>query len=268
MSGLELWSYTFRDAKLVDLAAAAGAAGFRWITATPDQIRREGLPLADLRALAEDHGVGFSAIDGLVSALPGAPGYDDPDADSLDEVLQVAAELGAGLINLVHIGGQPTPIPALAEAFATSCRTAGERGMRLAIEFLPGTGIPDIATCAAVVSMASEPNGSILLDTWHFARGGGTLADLDDATAALIGGLQLADRSPEQDRLPYVPMRGRKIPGDGALPLAEIVRRIHAHHPNLPMGVEVLSDEMDALGPEAGARTLAAACRKLLRQPT
>ena len=82
------------------------------------------------------------------------------------------------------------------------------------------------------------------------------LGDLDPPTAALIGAVQLADRSPEQDLEPYIPMRGRKLPGDGALPLAEIVRRIHAAHPDIPVGFEILSDEMDALGPYDGARAI------------
>ena len=259
MSDLELWSYTFRDARLVDLAAAAGGAGFRWITATADQIAHEGLAPATLRAAVEAHGVGFSAIDGLVSALPGTPRHDRPGETTLRDSLDLATALGARSVNLVHIGGGPTAIAVLAEAFAAACRTAREEGIGLAIEFLPGTGIPDIQTCAAVVRAAGEANGSILLDTWHLARGGGTLADLDPGTAALVGAIQLADRSPEQDREPYVPMRGH-----GALPLAEMVARVHAHRPDLPVGVEVLSDEMDALGPIDGARTLAAACRELM----
>lgn len=263
MSDLELWSYTFREATLVDLAAAAGGAGFRWITATADQIAREGLAPPELRAAVEAQGVGFSAIDGLVSALPGTPLHDKPGETTLRDCLDLATALGARSVNLVHIGGRPTPIAALAEAFAAACRTAREEGIGLAIEFLPGTGIPDIRTCAAVVRAAGEANGSILLDTWHLARGGGTLADLDTGTAALVGAIQLADRSPEQDLQPYVPMRGRKIPGAGTLPLAEMVARVHAHRPDLPIGVEVLSDEMDALGPIAGARALAAACRRL-----
>src|SRR5690349_22667869 len=49
-----------------------------------------------------------------------------------------------------------------------------------------------------------SPNGSVLLDTWHFARGGGDFAALDDAALALVGGVQLSDRTPDQDALPYV----------------------------------------------------------------
>ena len=102
------------------------------------------------------------------------------------------------------------------------------------------------------------------LDTWHFARGGGTLADLDPDTAALVGALQISDRSPEQDDEPYVPRRGRKLPGDGALPLAEIVERVLRAHPDLPVGAEVLSDEVDAFGLDEGTRRIADAMRRLV----
>lgn len=268
MIPLELWSYTFRDADLPALAAAAGAAGFAHVTSTPRLFVRSGGLAGDLRRRIEDCGVTVSFVDGLCSALPGTPpasagdgGFADPHEARFEDCVRIAHALGAGAINLVHIGGVATPVDALAEAFAALCRRAAGEGLRLAIEFLPGTGIPDLATAAAVVRAAGEPGGSILLDTWHFARGGGTPADLDPATAALVGGLQLADRSPEQDRQPYVPMRGRKLPGDGALPLGEIARRVLAARPELPVGCEVLSDEIDALGLDAGARALAAACR-------
>ncbi|WP_174274165.1 sugar phosphate isomerase/epimerase family protein [Sphingomonas bacterium] len=261
MSQLELWSYTFRDTPIVTLAGAAARAGFRWITATPDQIAREGLSTVALRRAIEQQGIGLSAIDGLCTVLPGTPLYRKPGEPTLEHCLELATALGARLVNLVHIGGGPTPIDELAAAFAEACALAAGSAIELAIEFLPGTGIPDLPTCAAVVRASGASNGSILLDTWHLARGGGTVADLDADTAMLVGGLQLADRSPEQDRQPYVPMRGRKLPGEGALPLAEIVRRVLAARPDLPIGLEVLSDEMDELGPEAGSRRLVQACR-------
>jgi sugar phosphate isomerase/epimerase len=116
------------------------------------------------------------------------------------------------------------------------------------------------------VREAGAPNGSVLLDTWHFARGGGTLADLDPAAVALIGALQLSDRSPEQDQEPYVPRRGRKVPGAGALPLPEMVARVLAARPDLPVGVEVLSEEVDDLGLDAGSRVLADAARVVVAE--
>jgi sugar phosphate isomerase/epimerase len=268
---LVLWSYTFRDATLPALAAAAAAAGFAHITSTPGQFMRDGGYDAGLRAQIEDAGVTVTAIDGLCSALPGTPpctrptgDFSDPHEPRYEDCAAIAHALGATLINLVHIGGTPTEIGELGDAFATVCARAADEGLRLGIEFVPGTGIPDLPTAVAVVRAAGAANGSVVLDTWHLARGGGSLADLDVASAALVGSMQISDRSPEQDQEPYVPMRGRKVPGDGALPLAEIVRTVQAARPDVSIGVEVLSDEMDLLGPVRGADRLAQACAALL----
>ena len=129
MIPLELWSYTFRDADLPALAAAAGAAGFAHVTATPQLFVRSGGDAADLRSRIEDRGVTVSFVDGLCSALPGTPpatrgatGFTDPHEAGLDDCIRIAHALGAGAINLVHIGGTATPVEALAEAFAAACR--------------------------------------------------------------------------------------------------------------------------------------------------
>lgn len=271
MTELELWSYTFRRTLLSDLAAAAAAAGFDAVTTTPDLYVRSGGDAADLRTRIEDTGVRVTFVDGLCTALPGTPpatsgdgSYRNPHEATLEDCIHIALATGAGGINLVHIGGSPTPVPELAEAFARACARAGEDGIRLAIEFLPGTGIPDLATAVAVVQEAGACNGSVLLDAWHFARGGGTLADLIPDAVATIGAVQLSDRSPEQDAEPYVPRKGRKLPGDGALPLREMVARVTAAHPDLPIGAEVLSDEVDDLGLLEGSRRVATALRDVL----
>jgi sugar phosphate isomerase/epimerase len=268
---LELWSYTFRDATLPELAAAAADAGFSAVTLTPELFVRSGGEAANLQRHVDDLGVRVTFVDGLCSALPGTPApsssdgtFTDPNEATLDDCIHIAHATGAGAINLVHVGGRATPVSALADAFAAACARARDAGLRLAIEFLPGTGIPDLATAAAIVREADAPNGSVLLDTWHFTRGGGALADLDPPAVALVGGLQVSDRSPEQDREPYVPRRGRKLPGDGALPLGEIVARVRRAHPELPVGAEVLSDEVDDLGLRDGTQRIADALRRIL----
>jgi sugar phosphate isomerase/epimerase len=259
----ELWSYTFRKSSLPELAAAASVAGFDCVTTTPALFTRSGGDTADLRARVEDCGVHVTFVDGLCTALPGTnlpPG--DP---TIEDCIRIAHATGAGAINVVHATGVPTPIAALADAFAIACERAAAEDLRLAIEFLPDTGIPDFTTAAAIVVEAGASNGSVLLDTWHFARGGGDFSDLDDDAVALIGGVQLSDRTPDQDAQPYVPRKGRKIPGDGALPLARLTTDLRRAHPDLPIGVEVLSDEIDVLGLDEGARRLAASLEPLLR---
>jgi sugar phosphate isomerase/epimerase len=271
MTELELWSYTFRHTSLPDLATAAAAAGFGAVTLTPDLFVRSGGDAAELGARVADTGVRVTFVDGLCTALPGTPPavagdrtFTRPHEATLDDCIHIARATGAGAINLVHIGGTATPVPELAEAFARACARAAEDGIRLAIEFLPGTGIPDLPTAVAVVREAGAPNGSVLFDSWHFARGGGTLADLVPGAVAVIGALQLSDRSPEQDGEAYVPRKGRKLPGEGALPLAEMIGRVTAVHPDLPVGAEVLSDEVDELGLVEGTKRIAIALRQVV----
>jgi sugar phosphate isomerase/epimerase len=263
MLELELWSYTFRRSDLVELAAAAAAAGFACVTTTPALFARSGGAPAQLRTRVEDHGVRVTFVDGLCTALPGTSL--PPGEPTIDDCIDIAHAVGAGAINVVHATGVPTPLSALADAFAVACERAAADDLRLAIEFLPDTGIPDFATAASIVRSAGAPNGSVLLDTWHFARGGGRFDALDDDALALVGGVQLSDRSPDQDAQPYVPRKGRKIPGDGALPLARLAADLRRLRPDLPIGIEVLSDEIDELGLDAGTRRLAASLVELLR---
>ena len=262
MPELELWSYTFRRSNLVELAAAAAAAGFACVTTTTALYARSAAEFPDLRARIDDQGVRVTFIDGLATVLPGT---DLPPGEAtFDQCIDMAHELGVGAINVVHMTGRPMPLDEMATAFGVACERAKAEELRLAIEFIPDTGIPDFATAAAIVREAGAANGSVLLDTWHFARGGGDFADLDDAAVALIGGVQLSDRSPDQDAQPYVPRKGRKIPGDGALPLATLTAHIRRRHPDLPIGIEVLSDEVDELGLDAGTRRLHASLDALM----
>jgi sugar phosphate isomerase/epimerase len=254
MTERELWSYTFRRSNLAELAAAASAAGFDCVTLTTRLFERSGGDATDLRACVEDHGVRVSFVDGLATALPGTEL--PPDEATIDDCIHIAHATGAGAINVVHLTGRPMPLAQMADAFGRACERADRDHLRLAIEFIPETGIPDFATAAAIVREAAHPKGSVLVDTWHLARGGGRLEDLTDDDIALVGGVQLSDRSPEQDTEPYVARKGRKIPGEGALPLVDFTARVRAAHPELPIGVEVLSDEVDELGLDEGTRRL------------
>jgi sugar phosphate isomerase/epimerase len=262
MTERELWSYTFRRSTLPELAAAASVAGFDCVTLTTRLFERSGGDTADLRARVEDHGVRVTFVDGLATALPGTDL--PPGEKTIDDCLHIAHTTGAGAINLVHLTGRPMPLAEMADAFGHACDRAARDDVRLAIEFIPETGIPDFATAAAIVREAGHPNGSVLVDSWHLARGGGRLEDLTDDDVALVGAVQLSDRSPDQDAEPYVARKGRKIPGDGALPLAEFTARVRAAHPDLPIGIEVLSDEVDDLGLDEGTRRLAASLDALL----
>ena len=127
---LELWSYTFRRSNLVELAAAAAAAGFACVTTTPSLFVRSGGHDADLHARVADHGVRVTFIDGLCTALPGT--NLPPGEPTIDDCIAMAHATGAGAINVVHATGVPTPVDELptrsaSRAGARPPRTCGWR---------------------------------------------------------------------------------------------------------------------------------------------
>src|SRR6202012_3096586 len=135
------------------------------------------------------------------------------------------------------------------------------------IEFIPGTGIPDLPTAAAISSAIGTSTG-ILVDTWHLARTGGSAAARRALPPGPVRSVQLNDRVAGEGGPAdgpggpvYLAMANRRLPGDGELPLAGLTGAMLANNPGVAVGIEVFSDEMRALSPYAAAARAAAALR-------
>jgi sugar phosphate isomerase/epimerase len=260
---LELCCMTVRQATLPELVTVASDHGFAAVTTTPWLYAKAGVSDRDLRALLDTRGVRVTYVDGLITALPGTPPPRGDDA-SEEDCYRIAAAVGASAINVVHINGSPTPIDDLASALGPLCERAAARRLRIVVEFLPGTGIPDLPTALELVRSVGADNLGIVLDSWHLARSGGQPELLDAPAAACIGALQLSDRNRAQDLQPYVPMSGRLLPGEGELRLVDLLRRVLDAHADLPVGIEVISDAMRTLSADAAAAAAASSLRRLI----
>ena len=133
--------------------------------------------------------------------------------------------------------------------------------MRLTLEFLPESAIPDLATAQRIVAAVDSPALGLMFDTWHFARTGGTLEQLAAVPPGLIGALQISDRVEPPPGTAYTPMGGRLLPGEGELALVPLLAGLLAREPRLTVGVEVFSDELKALPATEIADRVAASTR-------
>ena len=233
----------------------------------------QGATPQSLRRRLRDAGLRVTMIDALTDGLPGlsTPQIADPErrkflpADvffppSQQSCLDAAEALEAPYVNVTHFGGRPLPLAEMTAAIATICRRAGARGLQVALEFVPGTGLGDVATAAAIAASCGEPNCRITLDPWHLDRSGGTVADIVALPANALAGMQLCDRIPEPPGTPYVPMSGRLLPGEGQLPLEQLVRAALANSPGISIELELYNDELRGLSSdEIAARVSAAA---------
>jgi sugar phosphate isomerase/epimerase len=254
--------------------AAAAAAGFGAITVRPDMYfaaRRAGHSAADLRALLRDAAVRVSVVDPLLSALPGVPAPDAVPADlrtffshGIDDCLEAATALGAAAIGLAHFLGRRTPQADLVRAITAIAARARYAGLGVTIEFIPDTGIATLQETLELVRDVGASNVGVMFDTWHFARSGGQVAELRVLPPGAIAGLQINDRIAPPAAQGYVPMADRLLPGEGELPLVEVLGTLLPANPGLPVGVEVFSERLCALAPEAAAWRVAEATRAVL----
>jgi len=261
---------------LEPLIDAAGGAGLGAVTLTAgmyEASRARGMSAEQLRARLADNGVRVHAIDPLIGVLPGTPKPAEVPAENRaffefteERCYEAAAALEAETINLAHFGGRPVAQQEFIDCLGPLAERAARRGVRLTLEFLPESAIPDLAAAQRIVAAVGSKNLTLMLDTWHFARSGGTLAQLQAVPRGLIGGLQISDRREPPPGTAYTPMGGRLLPGEGEIPLVSLLRCLLAREPGLTVAVEVFSDELKALPAHEIAARVASSTREVLAE--
>jgi sugar phosphate isomerase/epimerase len=116
----------------------------------------------------------------------------------------------------------------LAERYAAVCEAAGERGMKACLEFMIFSSVKTIEDAVRILDRVAHPAGAILIDALHLQRSGGTPTDVAALAPDRLPYAQLCDgpfnpvRPPEEVALTEA-RTGRLFPGDGEMPLRELV---------------------------------------------
>jgi len=179
-----------------DLVEAAAAAGYKGITLSPDdydRARAAGLSDADMRALLDDNGLAVAEFDPVVTWLPGPSIGTEMFRRSIDDVLAMAEAVGARSLNAIYPHAEPIDVNRAADCFAALCQRAAASERMVSLEFFPWTGMPNPAIAWEIVSGADQPNGGIMIDSWHIHRGVGTFDALTPIPGERIFGVQLSD---------------------------------------------------------------------------
>jgi sugar phosphate isomerase/epimerase len=272
--GLTLWAGSVQRLGFDERLEAARAGGFTTTSLFPYEVHRaraEGIEDAELRERFEAGGLRVAVIDPLARWLPTwrSPGDlppDDPAHGDLepDEVFAMATSFGAEVISVLGLY-DPLVDPVVGgAAFAALCDRAAEHGLRLQLEFIPGTGIPDLTAAWEIVTAADRDNGGVLLDTWHFFRSGSSFELLESLPADRIFGLQIEDAPAAAPADPaHESLHARLLPGDGGFELKRFMAAIVGKVPALT-GPEVFSDELRRLPATELGRRLGESTRALL----
>ncbi len=202
----------------------------------------------------EDRGVSISLGEGVVIAA-GA------DVADLAVDLDVMAELGVAQINTLSFDPDRDRT---FDQLATLTELAAERGLGTTIELAPGMTIGDVATLLAALEHVGRPELRLTVDTMHWARTGYGAGELRELGPEQIGYVQLSDTTlkPRMNSYLQEAMYERMAPGDGELPLADMLAAVPA---DVVIGLEIPMRGLaeSGVGPMDRLRPCVAAAREL-----
>lgn len=166
----------------------------------------------------------------------------------------------------VLVAVDDTDMDRVQDSYRALCEKLGGYRLTANLEFMPWTGVKDLATARRIVETADHPAAAVLFDTLHFDRCGSTLAEFADLPPQLMNYVQICDGpvpyDPSDAALVQIARTARLIPGEGGIDLAAIARFI-PH--DMTVSVEVPNHALaDRIGPSEVARRALAATKKLL----
>ncbi len=161
----------------------------------------------------------------------------DFSPQSLLSILDAARALGARRLSVC---ADDPDRARLVSDFAGLCELAAQFDMGVDLENMGWRTVSTFADCVSIVEESGQANGGALVDALHFCRNGGVPSDLLKVRPALIKSFQLCDAGEDVPRSPEEMIRearsDRYPPGEGTLPVAEILRALP---PDVMRSVEV-----------------------------
>lgn len=264
---LSLAHLTVLEATPPELVSIAADAGFRRIGIRLYATPSVGVPPYDLlgdtpmlrETVARLADTGVSVLD--VEFLRFEPDI----AQGIPEgFLEAGARLGARYVLVMST--EPAEARTL-ERFCELCDRARAYGLEVCLEFAIYTGVRTLADAARLVKRSGRPNASVLVDALHFSRSGGQPAHVTGIDPALFKYAQICDAAAELPRdaagLIREARTGRLLPGEGALPLAELVGALPA---DIPLAVEAPVRALAELPLVERARRARRAMQRLLKE--
>jgi sugar phosphate isomerase/epimerase len=158
------------------------------------------------------------------------------------------------------------------DAFVALCHAAAGLGLRAVLEFARFSGVRSLGQALRVLERAAQPNAGLLVDTLHLIRSGAAPADLRPLAPARLPYVQLCDaraagpaetETADSAALVEEALFDRLLPGEGALPLGEI---LGALPDGIPISVEAPSRALATAAPAIRAQRAAEATRLVLRR--
>lgn len=231
------WTYclntsTIQPASLSEKIKAAAQAGYQAIELWFSDVRayqNEGGSLNDLIKMLEDNGL---QVPSMIALHGWMDAYGDTYIKAMEEckgLLSLAASLGSKRVVAspsMRLEPSPLNVDEAAQRFGELMKMGREVGVLPMMEFLGfSPKVSRVDQAWEIVQRVNDPEATVVLDPFHLWRGGSSLDDVPDLMGDRIGILHFNDvptgipREVAGDDV-------RVMPGDGALPLKELIAEV------------------------------------------
>ncbi|MEU4762996.1 sugar phosphate isomerase/epimerase [Actinosynnema sp. NPDC023794] len=259
---LTVSSLTLGDAPFGERVRVAAEAGFGGVGLSVEVYQsalRSGLDDEAMRAILAEHGVAVTEVEFLSDWVATADTV--PPTPKETTAFHIARAFGADHVNAGLF--ETTPLDALADGFTALCERAGE--VKVALEYMPFAAVPDLGTAWEVVRGTGRANAGLVIDVWHWVRGGTEPAELDTVPADRVFAVQLCDISAEA----LVDMRHESLhhrlpPGSRTRHAQDVVAILERHGVTAELSAEVMSDALLAQGFDVTAKAVFAGMKHVL----
>lgn len=213
--------------------------------------RRWRLAISDVGALNDWQ---WSGHPPLVNRRPEIHGHTAKELwDLVERFFASCGKIGARIIVASGPAEDTGEITDAVEQFQEVCDRAARHDLRIAYEVHGMARAFSTFTQAwDLVRRADRSNGGLMLDAFHFYRGGSRLQDLSAVPVDRVFLVRLSD-APRAPRT-MIQAEERLMPGEGVIPLREIVTWLDDGGYTGPYTVQVINKALDALPAEAIAR--------------
>jgi sugar phosphate isomerase/epimerase len=184
----------------------------------------------EVRQRLDDTGVIALDIEPIIPSEDGS--------DFAEQLIEAAAIIGARHILFTsRLKDQARTT----DRYQQVCEMALAHGIKVVCEFLPIFPLNTLSMAAEIVANSQATNGGVLIDNLHLSRSGSSIEDVLAVPTELFPYLQIcdapADRPTDFGGLLDEALNGRLCPGEGSLPIIELLQAV----PDVPLSFEVRS---------------------------
>jgi len=261
---------TIRPTPLKDKIRVADEAGYDGIelwTEELEEFAENGGDLAALGAQIRDRGLFVPNVIGLWNCMPDGQEAWEKSLIATRRRMEMAARAGAQ-----HIAAIPSPdrpnfdLKWAADRYRDLLQMGRERGITIAFEFVGFLkGIHRLGQAAAVALDSNDPDACLVADTFHLHRGGSGFNGIRHLNGDFIAVFHWND-VPAGSVTEKLGDRDRIYPGDGILPLRDLLRDLKQINYKGPLSLELFNREHWKQDPLVVAKTGLSKMKELIAE--